>query len=334
MTEISNPAALFQSVSDSSRLRLLRLLGREELNVQELVRITGLSQPRVSKHLAVLRDQRWLEQRREGTWNWYRCVAPERFAAGPEFFREVLLAADTVAEAEQDDQRLAGALRERLAATRDFFSGIADRWDELRSGFEHPDLQLGAISALVEPGLRILDIGTGTGAMLPVLAGARARVVALDNSQAMLDRARARARAEGLTGIGFCAGDIATLPFADGVFDAVNCGMTLHHVAGPEAALREMARVVRPGGPVLVTAFCSHELHWMRDELAHRWLGFERDQMEGFFRSAGLAMDRYLVRGRAQPETGNGRAPGARAVEWPDVFLAAGSGGMNEPTSK
>ena len=327
MARFNDPAALFQSISDASRLRLLRLLFGQELNVQELVRITGLSQPRVSKHLAILRDQGWLRQRREGTWSWYRAELPEAFPAGELLFRQVLAAADGVEDARRDDHLLDLVLAARQSKTRDFFAGIADRWDEIRSEFEHPDIRIGALGALVDPSLKVLDIGTGTGAMLPVFAGAPRVVVALDNSQAMLVRARARCRAEGLVGVGFCAGDVDRLPFADGTFDACNCSMVLHHVSRPSAALQEIARVVKSGGKVMVTAFCSHQMSWMREELAHQWLGFTEEEVEGFFTAAGMVLNRYLVRGRQSGGEGIVRntGPDGKPLDWPEVFLATGT---------
>lgn len=332
LAKVSDPASLFQSISDPSRLRLLRLLFREELNVQEMVRITGLSQPRVSKHLAILREQQWLVQRREGTWSWYKAVFPADFNAGEVLFREVLAVADGVESGAQDDRLLSLVLAERQRKSRDFFSGIADRWDEMRSEFEHPDIRVGSLLALVDPDLRVLDIGTGTGAMLPLFAGAAGTLVALDNSQAMLVRAQARCRADELVGaparINFCAGDVVRLPIADQVFDACNCSMVLHHVASPAAALREMARVVRIGGRIMVTAFCSHHLDWMREELAHQWLGFSLEEIEAFFSAADLRVDRYLVRGHAQAVEGPGvrNLPGGgKGPAWPDVFLATGT---------
>ncbi len=326
MRPVFSPAALFQSVSDESRLRLLRLLGKQELNVQELVQITGLSQPRVSKHLAVLREQGWIKQRRSGTWSWYTAVAPEEFEPGEQIFLQISAAADMVPESSADDGRLGIVLGDRQAKAKDFFSGIADRWDTIREEFEHPDIRIGAISALVVPNLKILDIGTGTGAMLPVFAAAAETVVALDNSEAMLTRARALCRTEGLDNVRFCNADVGDIPFSDGHFDACNCSMVLHHVVRPEVALAEMARVVRPGGHLMVTAFCSHEQTWMRDELAHQRLGFDRSEMEDLFTGAGLTLKSFLVRGRS-PGTGTApesSGPSAEKLQWPEVFLATG----------
>jgi ArsR family transcriptional regulator len=326
LPSVFSPAALFQSVSDASRLRLLRLLGQQELNVREMVRITGLSQPRVSKHLAVLREQGWITQRREGTWSWYRAVAPKEFRPGEEIFRQVTRAADMVPEARQDDGQLGIVLGDRQARAKDFFSSIADRWDSIREEFEHSDIRIGTIGALAEPELKILDIGTGTGAMLPVFAAVAASVVALDNSEAMLARARALCRTEGLDNVDFCNADVGDIPFKDDAFDACNCSMVLHHVVRPEEALAEMVRVVRPGGRMMVTSFCRHEQTWMREELAHHKLGFDRAEMDHLFTQAGVTLKNYLVRGRSPGQNEGQREASLRAgkLKWPEVFLATG----------
>ncbi len=323
VVRIADPAALFQSVSDVSRLRLLRLLCRHELNVQELVKITDLSQPRVSKHLGVLRDQGWLQQRREGTWSWYRAVPADGFGPGRVLFDQIAAAADAVADAAADDRRLSAVLAERRARARDFFAGLADRWDDIRTAYEHPDIRLGAVAALVDRRLRVLDIGTGTGAMLPVFAGAAGEVVALDNSEAMLERARVLCAGEGLDNVTLCSGDLVRLPFADAHFDACHCAMALHHVADPAAAVAEMGRVVRPGGVVTLSAFLPHEQHWMRDELAHHHLGFAREEIEAHLRAAGLQPETYVARGKRASAPADARpGPGRPELDWPDVFLA------------
>jgi len=329
------PEVIFQAVSDATRLRLLRLLHREELNVQELVRITAMSQPRISKHLAVLRDAGWVRQPKEGTWSWYRTVAGQDFLGGAGLYENVLAAADAVATAGEDDRQLAGVLTERDVRARDFFAGIAGRWDEIRRVYEHPDVQLGAVGALVDENLDVIDIGTGTGALLPLLAGSCGRVVAVDKSEAMLTRARALCERANLTGVTFQKADIQALPFADGSFDAAYCSMVLHHVARPARAVNEMARVVRPGGKVVVIAFTRHNLVWMREELAHHWLGFAREDIERLLSEADLQPRRYLTRRRtanvasseqtdrtvaSMPEKAL-RTRGD-AWNWPEVFLS------------
>jgi ubiquinone/menaquinone biosynthesis C-methylase UbiE len=313
------PAVLLQAVGERTRLRLLRLLAKEELNVQELVRILGMSQPRISKHLAVLRDAGWIRQRREGTWSWYRALEPEAFAGGAALCASILQVAGAESAAAADDAALAGVLAERDARSRDFFAGVVGKWDEIRRTYEHADIRLGALGALVDPGLEVIDIGTGTGALLPLLAGVVQRVVAVDNSPAMLARARVLCERAELTGVEFAQADIQELPFADGGFDAAFCSMVLHHVARPARAVGEMARVVRPGGKAVVIAFTRHNLTWMREELAHQWLGFEREEVEQLLHGAGLRLHRYLVRSRLAADRPR---RGERGPRWPDVFLA------------
>jgi len=170
-----DPVQTLQAVSDPTRLRLLRLLMREEMNVQELVTVLELRQPSVSRHLAVLRDAGWVDQRREGTFSWYRAA----ITADPALQAAVAQLADQLAPARGDDGRLGAVIAEREARGRELFAGVADHWDRIRQQYEHPDLQIGVVAALVPRGLRVVDVGTGSGALLPLLAGSGAEVVAV-----------------------------------------------------------------------------------------------------------------------------------------------------------
>ncbi len=313
------PQEMLRAVSDPTRLRLLRLLRREELNVQELVRVLGAGQPQVSRHLALLREAGWIRQRREGTWSWYAAVAADDFAGGAALHGGVLAAAQTLPDAAADDAELAAVLRDRDARAGRFFAGAARRWDDLRRDFESSELHLAAVAALVPPGLRVVDVGTGTGALLPLLAAAGCRVTAVDSSAAMLERAREACARERLTGVTFQRADVQALPLRDGVCDAAFASMVLRHVARPATALAELARVVRPGGRVVLLDFTRHEQAWMREELAHQWLGFAREELERLLRQAGLAPLAYATRAAALPAGGRRRRDGGG---WPDLFLA------------
>jgi ArsR family transcriptional regulator len=318
-----DPTTLFHAVSDSTRLRLLRLLAHEELNVQELVSILEMRQPSISRHLAVLRDAGYLQQRKEGTWSWYRAVTAREFAGGAELWRAVVAAADGLGRARSDDERLAKVLAAREARGQEFFAGVADHWDRIRRQYEHPDLQSGVVAALVPTGLRVADVGTGTGALLPVLAAAADEVIAVDHSEAMLQRARRRCRDAGYDNVSFELADVGALPFADGELDAVTCSMVLHHVARPATAVAELSRVVKRGGQVVLLDFTRHNLNWMREDLAHQWLGFDREQIAAWLEEAGLAPRRWLVRRRTQrDEDGIGPEAGREGFTWPDVLLA------------
>jgi ArsR family transcriptional regulator len=166
-------------------------------------------------------------------------------------------------------------------------------------------------------------VGTGTGALLPVLAATGAEVVAIDHSAAMLARARRRCRDAGHTRVAYHQADVLALPFADGVFDAVYCSMVLHHVPRPLAAMTELARVARPGGTVVLIDFTPHNLTWMRDELGHRWLGFNLEEVAAWQKAAGLEPGRVVLRRRTTTD-GESTAPGAAREQfaWPEVFLA------------
>jgi ubiquinone/menaquinone biosynthesis C-methylase UbiE len=323
--DTANPAGTLQAVSETSRLRLLRLLSRQELNVQELVAILEMRQPSVSRHLGVLREAGWIVQRREGTYSWYRTTTPAGMAVGSELQRSITAIADRVTEAADDDRRLVSVLAARELRRREHFAGLADRWDRVRRQFEHPDLHAGMVAALVPPGLRVIDVGTGTGALLPVLARAAERVVAVDQSQALLVRARRRCLDAGCGNVDFQRADVRALPFPAGAFAAAYASMVLHHVDDPGQALRELARVTAPGGRVVVVDFTSHDLDWMRDELAHRWLGFTRQQLAVWAAAAGLVPEQWLQRPRLAdtideaPPTGGGRD----GLIWPDVLLMA-----------
>jgi len=320
----ADPAATLHAVSDTTRLRLLRLLSREELNVQELVAALDLRQPSVSRHLAVLRDAGWVEQRREGTFSWYRAVRANGDLHLAALLPAVADLAEQVDTAAVDDGRLAAVLAEREARGRELFAGMADQWDRIREQYEHPDLQAGMVTALVPRGLRVVDVGTGSGALLPLLAAAADEVEAVDHSASLLARARRRCRDAGCRNVRFHEADVRELPFDDGTFDAAYSSMVLHHLPRPVDALRELARVVRPGGSVVVVEFSRHNLTWMREELAHRWLGFDRDELEGWLVSAGLSPGRWLRRRRTRDD--HIELPAAAAREgfiWPDVVLAA-----------
>lgn len=322
---LPSPAALFHSLSDPVRLRLLRLLAREELTVQEMVGITGLSQPRVSKHLGILRQEGWLQVRSEGTRNWYRVPAETEAPGGAGFLGQVLGFASQLEEAPADDRGLDEALAARQIRAKVFFTDLADRWETVRRQYHLPEFDVGTMAALAPRGMRVLDVGTGRGLMLPALAAAGARVVALDLSLPMLVRARQSGLFTDRTGghVAYCCGSAEALPLPNGVFDAVICAMVLHHAARPGRLVSELVRVLKPKGRLALTSFCAHQQEWMRAELAHQWLGFTRMEVEEFCVTAGLRPAHWLQRGPHAPAEATGGI-GFAAEDWPDVFLMTG----------
>lgn len=282
---------VFKTLADPTRVRILRLLEQEELLVGELMVILGMAQSRVSRHLAILREMGLLTDRRKGTYVAYQSSLPE---AGP--WREAWnlarsgLAGDP--SAERDDALLRRTLAARSARSgRDFFEEVGPDWDALRRVFGDDLLRARAIMALVRPPLRVADIGTGTGVLALELARQGLDVVGIDRSEAMLEAARqkwaleagdARGRVE------FKAGDAHALPLADASVDAAFAHMVLHSLEDPERAVREMARILRPGGRVVIVDFLDHDHAWMEQELGLLWLGFAPERVTSWLEGAGL----------------------------------------------
>lgn len=288
---------VFKTLSDPTRIRILRLLEQEELIVGELMDILGMAQSRVSRHLAILREAGLLTDRREGTFIAYRLDLP---AEGP--WRDAWrltrqsLADDTTAA--RDDTLLRRALAARKARAhsgRSFFDEVGPEWDALRTAFGDDLLRARATASLVVPRLRVADVGTGTGVLALELASLGLDVVGVDRSSGMLNAARAKAGSAGETLAGaleFKEGDAYALPLEDGSFDAAFAHMVLHSLESPERAIEEMARILRPGGQIVLVDFLPHQHRWMQDDLGLIWLGFETETLSGWISSAGLETPR------------------------------------------
>ena len=286
---------VFKTLADPTRVRILRLLEQEELIVGELMDILGMAQSRVSRHLAVLRETGLLADRRDGTFVAYRMVLPED---GP-WTDAWTLARNSLARdptADRDDTLLGRALAARKANRgRSFFDSIGPEWDALRRVFGDDLLRARATTMLVEPRLRVADIGTGTGVLAFELAELGLDVVGIDRSEAMLETARLKYAAREASALGtveFRTADAHDLPLDSPAFDAVFAHMVLHSLEEPERAIREMARIVRPGGRVVLVDFLPHEHEWMKQELGLVWLGFSPETLSGWLEAAGLETPR------------------------------------------
>jgi ubiquinone/menaquinone biosynthesis C-methylase UbiE/DNA-binding transcriptional ArsR family regulator len=303
---------IFKTLADPTRVRILALLEREELAVQELMEVLGMAQSRVSRHLAILREAGLVQDRRDGTFVFYRFAPPAQGA-----WRDAwaLVAASLAGDSthERDATALARVVAERAARTQRFFESVGPEWDALRKVFDDDLLRARAVARLVAPELVVADIGTGTGVLALELARLGLRVVAVDNSPRMLEAAREKAEREGLAGIELRLGDAAALPLAEGEVDAALAHMVVQYLASPAEALREMARAVRPGGAVVVVDFLHHEQEWMRQELGVAWLGFTETEVASWFQEARL-VDFSL---ETEPAPSGGR-------DLPAPFIASG----------
>ncbi|MFC4169135.1 ArsR/SmtB family transcription factor [Teichococcus aestuarii] len=277
--------AQLRATAEPTRLRLLALCARGAFCVSELCAILGQSQPRLSRHLKLLAEAGLLERLPEGA-NVYFQLSPE--AA---LIRQVLARLPEEEPVVAADRRAAARIAaERARAASEAFRRDGADWDEMRA----LDLPAAAIEdallALLPAGLgRVADIGTGTGRLLEVMAPRAAAVLGLDASREMLALARARLGERNLANASVRLADMYRLPLPDGGFDAATLQMVLHYAEDPAAALAEAARILRPGGLLVVIDLAPHGRQDVLSGLAHRWPGFDDAGLAGWLGAAGCA---------------------------------------------
>lgn len=282
-----------KGAAETTRLRILRVLSGVELTVSELTQVLAQSQPRISRHLKLLVDAGLIERRREGSWAFFR-LARKGFPAQLVSFTLESMAGDA-ADLRRDQERLDRVLAKRAAAAEAYFRENASEWDRLRALHASEEAVEAAAQDLLVPATgerfaHLLDLGTGTGQMLAVLADRAEAMTGFDTNQHMLAFARVRAEAGDVPAHAeLHQGDILALPVEDAKADAAVIHQVLHFLPDPGAALTEAARVLSPGGRLLVVDFAQHDLEFLRDQHAHRRLGFERSDIDSLARIAGFA---------------------------------------------
>lgn len=283
---------LFRTLGDPTRLRLLAALGEAsqsagELSVGDLSQVLGLAQSGVSRHLAQLKATGLVEDRREGTSTLFRvppAPSDEHASAVWPVVREWL---KDLPDAEVDRSRLHEVLRSRRAS--DYFREMAPHWDSLRQAQYGEELRHLALLELIPRSLRVLDVGTGTGFMLLGIAPRVESVIGVDVSEAMLEQARANLAQAGHPEADLRLGSMEALPVEDASVDVVLANMSLHHAEIPLRALREFARVLAPGGRVVLTDLSRHPHEWVREELADAHPGFTPEELRDGLAAAGLS---------------------------------------------
>lgn len=279
-----------RAAAEPTRLRILCLCALGELTVTELTRILGQSQPRVSRHLKQMCAAGLLERHQEGAWAFFSVAGDGR---------EARLARTLIDQVPEDDEALQQDLR-RLAAVREqraaraqaYFSENAGQWDRIRA-LHIDDLQVeAAVKALLPRGhdMRLLDIGTGTGRMLQILASEVGQAVGVDTSLEMLSVARANLAESTFTNCALRQADMYQLPWPDGAFDVAVAHMVLHFADDPALAVAEAARVLRPEGRLLIVDFASHDLEDLRADFAHRRLGFREQEVAAWCTDAAVSV--------------------------------------------
>lgn len=314
-------------MGDDVRLRLLRLLGREQLNVKELTAILGIAQSGVSRHLGLLRKSGLVDERREGGFAYYSLTPDGCGSARPmwEALEAALPAPEQDPVLQADDARLLEVLRLRK---EDFLSHGSS------SGQLVPGRSWAAWSRALGhllPPMVVADAGCGEGYLSLEAARWAAQVIAIDSSRDVLKRARHLARKRGITNVTWKQGRIEALPLEDASVDVVLLSQALHHVPAPEIAVGEAVRALRPGGHVLVLELRAHGQDWVRDRLGDRWLGFRDEALEDWLLQAGLENVRVDVGARLKGDpftvlVASGRKAGRLAThtsERTDAAIAA-----------
>ena len=295
------------ALDEETRLRIAALLQHGELTVSDLTDILGMSQPRVSRHLNLLAEAGVVDKHREGTWAFFDLVTTGPIGRLVGDVLALIDTSDTVLAGDLD--RLSIVRSRRTAVAQEYFAGIAQRWDHERS--------LHASDAVVEAAIletlgstryaSLLDVGTGTGRMLQVLGRNVERVVGFDSSHSMLAVARANLERAEVRGVDLRQGDIYVPPFPNDSFDLIVIHQVLHFLDDPVQAIREVSRLLTPGGRLLIVDFAPHSLEFLRFDHAHLRLGFRPETVNTWLEQSGLEV--ATVRSIAPPANEDGDAP-------------------------
>jgi DNA-binding transcriptional ArsR family regulator len=287
--DMKTASALFRLLGDEARLRTLRLLSAERLNVTELTGILGLAQSGVSRHLGLLKESGLVEEQREGGYTYYRATGSEN--GQPQAWKAILdeidAASDPVLKA--DDVRLKEVLRLR----KESFATHGSQSGQLVPGRSWA--AWGRALGHLLPPMRVADLGCGEGYLTVEAARWARTVIAVDRSKAVLERARGLARRRGVSNVIWKRGELERLPVADASVDVALLSQALHHAEQPEKALGEAVRIIVPGGRVLVLDLRAHEQGWVRDRFGDRWLGFQDEALARLLSKSGLSGVRVNV---------------------------------------
>ena len=273
-------------LGDVTRSRILLTLERHELTVAELCGVLQAPQSTVSRHLKALLDCGWVTARAEGTSRLYRSGRDAMDAPARRLWQLVREQVAETPASVQDGRRLERVLAERRTKSEEFFTSSAGQWDRVREDLFGRTFHFQALLGLLDESAVVGDLGCGGGQVAEALAPCVGRVIAVDDSAAMLQAARRRLRAHG--NVDLRRGRLETLPIDDGTLDAATCVLVLHHVPDPGRALAEAGRVLRPGGRLLVVDMQPHDREHYRQQMGHVWLGFAESQIIAHLTAAGF----------------------------------------------
>lgn len=296
------------SLADPTRTRLLAVLARHELSVNELVAALQLPQSTVSRHLKVLAGEGWVSTRAEGPSRYYR-LAPAMEAGQQRLWEAIRDDLQQGAESAADEARALQAIELRRTAVEQLFASETLSWDAERERLFGRGIELRAFPALLDPNWVVADLGCGTGIVAEALAPHVRRVIGVDASPFQLKEARRRLRSH--ANVELREASLEALPLDPASVDAAVLALVLHYLPEPRQALQEAARVLKPGGRLLVVDMESHAREEYRLRLRHVWQGFARERIEDWLAAVGLRDVRY----HALPVEGEG----------PSLFTAVGT---------
>lgn len=296
------------ALAESDRLRMLRVLECEELSVGEVAQVMQQPQSTVSRRLKILTEAGWLRRRSVGTSAIYALVLDDLPESARRLWATVRQSLDDDRQTRDDLLRLETVIAARHDDSQAFFGRVVGEWDSIRTelfgaGFTPP-----ALLGLLDPSWVVADIGCGTGNAPEHLASHVKRVIAVDQSQPMLDAAAKRLSR--FDNVEFRHGSAEALPIDDGSIDAAVCVLVLHHLDDPVVALREMRRVLKPGGVTLIVDMTAHQREEFRQRMGHRRLGIAADEMTAMCDEAGLTEARVSA------------LPVAPSARGPSLFVA------------
>ncbi len=285
--------AALRAAGEATRLRILALLATGELNVKDLTQILGQSQPRISRHLKLMAEAGLIRRFREGSWVFFRLADSGGEAVLARAIVDSLDGKDLTLA--RDRARAEAVQKARAEAAQAYFKAHAGEWDRIRAlHVAEKEVEAAMDEALGKGPFNLLvDLGTGTGRTLELFAARATRALGFDLNHAMLAYARMKLERAGLAHAQVRHGDLYNVPLPDGAADAVVLHQVLHFLDDPAAAIAEAARLLAQGGKLLVVDFAPHELEFLREQSAHRRLGFARDQLGRWLEGAGLTVERF-----------------------------------------
>ena len=285
-----------KALADPLRLRVLAAVAEEELTVGEVQEVVDSVQSSVSRNLAILRAAGFVQDRKEGT-SVYFSARPNMPEPAGELFKSLQSRLAEIPEVKRDRARLEECRRRRLRKSESYFESLAGDWERIRKSYFDDRVTGLSIEKLLPRDLTLADVGCGTGSLTFELARFARNVIGVDLSHEMLRRARAIAKERKLGNVEFRQGDALEVPLPARSVDATFCVMVLHFVPDPARAIANLCRITRHGGPIILVDLVQHKQDWMREQMAHQWLGFDQPAIERWFRQAGASAVDYELTG-------------------------------------